>query len=199
MEAGRRSCQNVAKSFHNNWFVFVLRREYTNMASGLERHVSVWLTKHCSTHRALHRPLSRCVSVWSFPLDVLIWQDLMQLFTTCYISVTCLYWFLHSLPPHGLFGGSIINNSCHACKQRSNFPNYFKVEIPRFPKIPRPNPNSPLGVLPLVLKCPWLGIDLWEQSYKGYYTSAFDSMCDTVSLRCWKKWIQNILYMCVMT
>lgn len=68
--AARRGCQNVAKSFHldvcphcNNWFVFVLSREYTNMASGLERHASVWLTKHCSIHQALHRSLRLCLSL----------------------------------------------------------------------------------------------------------------------------------------
>lgn len=55
-ELGEKAVRNVAESFNldvcphcNNWFVFVLRRvSVQNMARGLERHVSVWLTKHCS-------------------------------------------------------------------------------------------------------------------------------------------------------
>lgn len=128
--AGRRSCQNVAMSFYldvcphcNNWFVFVLRREYTNMAIGLERHVSVWLTKHCSVHWALHRSSSLCLSL-QLPSGCahLIEPD-ATLPTHATAQLHASIDFFHPLLPHGLFGKSIITSIVwtSSCSNPDNF------------------------------------------------------------------------------
>lgn len=102
----------------SNWFVFILRCEYTNMASGLERHPP------STSQTRLSLPLSLHFLSWMFP----IWQDLMQLPPHATTQWRAYVVSFNLLLPHGLFGRFIIN-SHHVEKQcwnRHDFANLSK-------------------------------------------------------------------------
>lgn len=106
-----------------NWFVFVLRREYTNTS---ERPGEAWRGvllsdyQNCSVLRALHRPLSAgarsAASHWMRSLDR-TWCNASPHATA---ELHAFIDFTHPLLPRGLHGRSIITNLHHADRQGSN-------------------------------------------------------------------------------